>query len=67
LNADGCRPFPSNDYDDCAEDGFCEEWSAARTDMMLASVISGVAFFYLLYVLFFGGIGLKQNSWKYIS
>ncbi|CAG8523889.1 35894_t:CDS:2, partial [Racocetra persica] len=70
LDPDGCRDFPSNEYDDCLEDGFCEEWSAANTDMIFASIVGGVTFFYLLYVLFVGGsIGrdLKRNGWKYIS
>ncbi|CAG8508251.1 7523_t:CDS:1, partial [Cetraspora pellucida] len=67
LDPDGCRSFPSNEYDDCLEDGFCEEWSAAKTDMIFASIIGGVTFFYLLYVLFISGRSLKQIGWKYIS
>ncbi|RIB26746.1 hypothetical protein C2G38_181782 [Gigaspora rosea] len=68
LNVDPCRSFPSDDeYDDCAEDGFCEEWSTAKTDMIFACIIGGVAFFYLLYVLLFGGMNHKQIGWKYIS
>ncbi|CAG8765621.1 25111_t:CDS:1, partial [Dentiscutata erythropus] len=67
LNVDGCRPFPSDDYDDCTEEGFCEEWSAAKTDMIFACIVGVVTFFYLLYVLLIGGRNLKQTGWKYIS
>ncbi|CAG8807665.1 44111_t:CDS:2 [Gigaspora margarita] len=68
LNVDPCRSFPSDDvYDDCSEDGFCEEWSTAKTDMIFACIIGGVTFFYLLYVLLIGGVSLKQIGWKYIS
>ncbi|KAG0745005.1 hypothetical protein G6F57_004065 [Rhizopus arrhizus] len=43
-----CRPFPSYDYGDCQEDGFCELWRAAAAGMVVAAIVGGLTIFALL-------------------
>ncbi|CAG8535190.1 12511_t:CDS:2 [Acaulospora morrowiae] len=67
LNAESCRSFPSDEYGDCDEEGFCEEWNAAKIYMILASIIGGVVLMYLTYVIFFGGQAHREDAWKFIT
>ncbi|CAG8442296.1 2201_t:CDS:2 [Diversispora eburnea] len=66
LNEEGCRAFPLDEYGDCDEDFFCQEWNAASVDMILASIVGGVTLFYLIYVLF-GETTQREDAWKYIT
>ncbi|CAG8482883.1 1544_t:CDS:2 [Ambispora gerdemannii] len=45
----GCRPFPSEEYGDCDEEGFCSEWRAASYDLIVSIIIGGIALLYLLF------------------
>ncbi|KAI8376054.1 uncharacterized protein BYT42DRAFT_645723 [Radiomyces spectabilis] len=38
-----CRVFPSNDYGDCSEDGFCELWRAASAGMLVSAILGALA------------------------
>ncbi|CAJ0905544.1 12299_t:CDS:2 [Entrophospora sp. SA101] len=53
-------------YGDCDEEGFCEEWMAARTDIVLATILDGVIFLLLL-AFFIGGNSLRKDHWKLIT
>ncbi|CAI2174236.1 170_t:CDS:2, partial [Funneliformis geosporum] len=63
LNDVKCREFPSLDYGDCEERGFCEAWIAARDIMIIAAVIGGLTLIYCIIVLLSGG-SHHLHAWK---
>ncbi|KAI8983570.1 hypothetical protein BDB01DRAFT_791282 [Pilobolus umbonatus] len=37
-----CRPFPSQNYNDCEEEGFCEIWRGSAAGMVAAAIMGGL-------------------------
>ncbi|CAB4478015.1 hypothetical protein RhiirA5_414420 [Rhizophagus irregularis] len=59
-----CREFPLIEFGDCEEEGFCEEWKAARINMIIAAVLGGLTLIYCLGVFFSGKFHKEQIAWK---
>ncbi|CAG8571868.1 6687_t:CDS:2 [Ambispora leptoticha] len=67
---DGCRPFPSEEYGDCDEEGFCSEWKAATYDLIVSSIIGGIALLYLLFIVLIKGDSSSQEedkAWMWVT
>jgi hypothetical protein len=52
------------EFGDCEEEGFCEEWQAARVNMIIAAVLGGLTLIYCLGVFFSGKFHKEQIAWK---
>jgi hypothetical protein len=59
---EGCRRFPSNDYNDCKEEGFCLIWDTAAYSMVLATIIGWFAWLTLVFVII-AGRRMRETMW----
>ncbi|KAG9292139.1 hypothetical protein G9A89_005283 [Geosiphon pyriformis] len=63
----GCRNFPLEDYGDCNEEGFCDNWSAAIYDLILAAFISTIALLYLFFFVLMPDSSHRTNAWMWAT